>query len=244
MSVLVRDCDTDEHVLYCKGADTAIFANTSKSSNKTISNNCHDDDNNKDETKGEAGAQNSEQVKYAECLRSFAACGWRTLALAYKTVSSADYAVYDKWISEANSDILRREERLAHVYELIEKDLSLVGVTAVEDKLQQDVDVTIDALAKAGIKIWVLTGDKTETAVSICESCRHFDINMSRLFLTDMSDRMSIETTITSIEHMYVYTIFATGFPYFFFFHLKIKIRSIEKVATKRTRQAAPRSDH
>lgn len=53
------------------------------------------------------------------------------------------------------------------VAELIEKDLNLIGCTAIEDKLQEGVPACIETLARAGIKIWVLTGDKMETAVNI-----------------------------------------------------------------------------
>ena len=53
------------------------------------------------------------------------------------------------------------------VAELIEKDLILIGCTAIEDKLQEGVPACIQILSKAGIKIWVLTGDKMETAINI-----------------------------------------------------------------------------
>jgi phospholipid-transporting ATPase len=53
------------------------------------------------------------------------------------------------------------------VAELIEKDLILVGCTAIEDKLQEGVPTCIETLSAAGIKIWVLTGDKMETAINI-----------------------------------------------------------------------------
>lgn len=53
------------------------------------------------------------------------------------------------------------------VAELIEKDLILIGSTAIEDKLQEGVPTCIETLSRAGIKIWVLTGDKMETAINI-----------------------------------------------------------------------------
>lgn len=53
------------------------------------------------------------------------------------------------------------------VAELIEKDLILIGCTAIEDKLQEGVPTCIETLARAGIKIWMLTGDKMETAINI-----------------------------------------------------------------------------
>ena len=56
---------------------------------------------------------------------------------------------------------------LVQVAELIEKELILIGCTAIEDKLQEGVPACIETLSKAGIKIWVLTGDKMETAINI-----------------------------------------------------------------------------
>ena len=61
------------------------------------------------------------------------------------------------------------------VAEFIEKDYELLGATAIEDKLQEDVDKTIHSMKKAGIKVWVLTGDKTETAINIGFSCKLLD---------------------------------------------------------------------
>jgi phospholipid-translocating ATPase len=53
-----------------------------------------------------------------------------------------------------------REEKVNDAYEEIEKDLKLLGATAIEDKLQDGVPECIEHLSRAGIKIWVLTGDK------------------------------------------------------------------------------------
>ena len=65
-----------------------------------------------------------------------------------------------------------REMNLEKVYDKFERDIVLIGATAVEDRLQDDVPNTIHQLQEAGIKIWMLTGDKLETAENIGESCR------------------------------------------------------------------------
>ncbi|KAG8131363.1 hypothetical protein E2320_017938 [Naja naja] len=72
---------------------------------------------------------------------------------------------------KANTSLQDREEKLSKVFEEIERDLQLLGATAVEDKLQDGVPQTIEILGRANIKIWVLTGDKQETAVNIGYSC-------------------------------------------------------------------------
>ena len=62
--------------------------------------------------------------------------------------------------------------QLELAYEEIEKNLFLLGATGIEDKLQEGVPETIDDLMKAGIRIWMLTGDKKETAINIAFSCQ------------------------------------------------------------------------
>ena len=93
-------------------------------------------------------------------LNDFAQTGLRTLVLAYKDI---DIGYYDEWKGrhhEASIALEDRDAKLDAIYEEIEKDMLLVGATAIEDKLQDGVPETIANLALAGIKIWVLTGDK------------------------------------------------------------------------------------
>lgn len=85
---------------------------------------------------------------------------------------------------EAAAALENRDERLAEAAAEVEQDMSFVGATAIEDKLQKGVPDTIATLARAGIKIWVLTGDKVETAVNISYACRLFYQGMSRLHMT------------------------------------------------------------
>jgi len=69
----------------------------------------------------------------------------------------------------------------------IESQLSLLGTTGIEDKLQEGVPETIAQLRRAGIIVWVLTGDKQETAVNIALSCRLFSEDMRLIFLNARS---------------------------------------------------------
>lgn len=75
-------------------------------------------------------------------------------------------------MAEADKDIITREKKLAEIYDRFERDLVLLGATAVEDRLQDNVPQTIFDLQDAGIKIWMLTGDKLETAENIGFSCK------------------------------------------------------------------------
>ncbi|XP_056400695.1 phospholipid-transporting ATPase IC-like [Hyla sarda] len=145
MSVIVRD-PRGKIRLYCKGADTVIYHRL------------HRDNPIKEET------QNALDVFANETLR--------TLCLCYKDISQEDFEKWNKKYQQASVAISDREEALDKVYEEIENDLVLLGATAIEDKLQDGVPQTIYMLAKADIKIWVLTGDKKETAENIGFACK------------------------------------------------------------------------
>ncbi|KAK2512177.1 phospholipid-transporting ATPase ID [Columba guinea] len=136
MSVIVRSPEGDL-TLYCKGADTILY--------ELLHSSCE-----------------SLKEETTEHLNEFAGEGLRTLVVAYKNLDE-DY--FQDWIRrhhEASTALEGREDKLSELYEEIEKDLMLLGATAIEDKLQDGVPQTIETLAKANIKIWVLTGDKQE----------------------------------------------------------------------------------
>uniref|UniRef100_A0A2K5DKY6 Phospholipid-transporting ATPase n=1 Tax=Aotus nancymaae TaxID=37293 RepID=A0A2K5DKY6_AOTNA len=108
--------------------------------------------------------------------------GLRTLCVAYKRLIPEEYEGICQLLQAAKVALQDREKKLAEAYEQIEKDLILLGATAVEDrKLRAD---TIEALQKAGIKVWVLTGDKMETAAATCYACKLFRRNTELLELT------------------------------------------------------------
>lgn len=105
-------------------------------------------------------------------MQKFALDGLRTLVLGTRDLTEQEFNDWkDAHHQAAISDHSQREERLDAVYNQIEKDLDLLGATAIEDKLQDGVPRTIANLRTAGIKIWVLTGDKQETAINIGYSC-------------------------------------------------------------------------
>jgi len=110
---------------------------------------------------------------------SYAEEGLRTLFLAEKIIPQAEY---DAWNAEARAaklEISGREAKVAAVDEKIEVELELIGATAIEDRLQDKVADTIQFMKFAGIKVWVLTGDKIETAVNIGFSAGLLDNNMT-----------------------------------------------------------------
>ncbi|KAL7392651.1 hypothetical protein ABVT39_027738 [Epinephelus coioides] len=157
MSVIVRGPE-GKLSLYCKGADTIIYERLHQSCSKLM-----------DVT--------------TEHLNEFAGEGLRTLALAYKDLDEEYFNQWKQRHHEASVALDDREGKLDDLYEEIEKDLLLLGATAIEDKLQDGVPQTIEQLAKADIKIWVLTGDKQETAENIGYSCNLLREEMNDVFI-------------------------------------------------------------
>jgi len=146
MSAIIRMQD-GRIVLFCKGADSVIYSRLRK------------------------GEQQELRKSTAEHLEMFAREGLRTLCVAWKEIDEQEYGLWNKEHDLAAGAIVDREDRLETVSDAIERDLSLIGGTAIEDRLQDGVPDTIALLADAGIKLWVLTGDKVETAINIGFSC-------------------------------------------------------------------------
>lgn len=146
MSVIIRDPE-GKIKLFCKGADTMIYERL---------------DNNNEELKENLLLQ----------LEHFATEGLRTLCYATVQLSENEYNDWKQKYHEAVCSLDDREEKIEDAAELIERKLKLIGATAIEDKLQEGVPETIESLLKADINVWVLTGDKQETAINIGYSCR------------------------------------------------------------------------
>uniref|UniRef100_A0A8B9KZ83 Phospholipid-transporting ATPase n=1 Tax=Astyanax mexicanus TaxID=7994 RepID=A0A8B9KZ83_ASTMX len=148
MSVLVRTPDGGLK-LYCKGADVIILERLRK------------------------GSPHQESTEQA--LEAFAQSCLRTLCVAVRCVSEAQWMEWSHALSQAAMATTHRETMLEEVYEQMEKELTMLGVTAIEDRLQEGVPETISSLRQAGVKVWVLTGDKTETAVNVGYACKLMD---------------------------------------------------------------------
>lgn len=98
--------------------------------------------------------------------------GLRTLIISKKAMTQQGFNNWRKEYAAAKASIENREENVRFVIEKLEKDMEVLGVTGVEDKLQKDVGKTIEDLRNAGISVWILTGDKVETAQCIAISTR------------------------------------------------------------------------
>ncbi|KAJ4310264.1 putative aminophospholipid-translocase [Neodidymelliopsis sp. IMI 364377] len=99
--------------------------------------------------------------------------GLRTLVVGRKKLSAQSYQDFSGKLAQASLALQNRDAGVADVIsEYLERDLELLGVTGVEDKLQKDVKPSLELLRNAGIKIWMLTGDKVETARCVAVSSK------------------------------------------------------------------------
>ncbi|KAJ2466618.1 aminophospholipid translocase [Coemansia sp. RSA 2322] len=146
MSAVLR-CPDGSIKMYCKGADTVILERLSENNNPYVQ-------------------------KTLRHLEEYATEGLRTLCIAMRDIGEDEYRKWSVMHARASTTLVNRQQELDRVAELIERDLVLLGATAIEDKLQDGVPQTIYTLAQAGIKIWVLTGDRQETAINIGYSCK------------------------------------------------------------------------
>ncbi|KAF7507057.1 hypothetical protein GJ744_010985 [Endocarpon pusillum] len=99
--------------------------------------------------------------------------GFRTLVVGRKRLSMQQYQSFTSSYKEASLSLHKREITMSEVVKKhLENDLELLGVTGVEDKLQTDVKPSLELLRNAGVKIWMLTGDKVETARCVAVSAK------------------------------------------------------------------------
>ncbi|KAF2015461.1 phospholipid-transporting ATPase-like protein [Aaosphaeria arxii CBS 175.79] len=147
-------------VCYCKGADTVILERLGKDNPYTETTLTH--------------------------LEEYAAEGLRTLCLAMREIPENEFQEWWSVFNAAQTTVGgNRADELDKAAELIEHDFTLLGATAIEDKLQDGVPDTIATLQSAGIKIWVLTGDRQETAINIGMSCKLISEDMSLLIVNE-----------------------------------------------------------
>ncbi|KAK0567605.1 aminophospholipid translocase [Tilletia horrida] len=158
MSTVVRE-PSGKIKLYCKGADTVIMARLSENQPYTEATLVH--------------------------LEDYATEGLRTLCLAVREIPEQEYRQWSKIYDSAAAQITGRAEALDKAAEVIERNMFLLGATAIEDKLQEGVPETIHTLQTAGIKVWVLTGDRQETAINIGLSCRLISESMNLVIVNE-----------------------------------------------------------
>jgi len=111
-------------------------------------------------------------------LDSFARIGLRTLCFAYKEIKKEDYLIWEKEFNILKEECIvdkSKNSQLEKFISKMEEDLILLGATALEDKLQDNVKIDLQEFIEGGISVWMITGDKLDTAESIGHSCRLFN---------------------------------------------------------------------
>jgi magnesium-transporting ATPase (P-type) len=152
MSVIVRDIDKKIKII-TKGADSMMFSRCDKSL-ETI---------------------NSHTQQHVD---QYSIEGLRCLVVAVSVIEEENFDSWSKHYDEANTDLNELEKKkkgesndIETLEDLIERNLQVIGATAIEDRLQDGVPDCIERLSQSGIKVWVLTGDKEETAINIAVAC-------------------------------------------------------------------------
>ncbi|EKM53518.1 uncharacterized protein PHACADRAFT_259936 [Phanerochaete carnosa HHB-10118-sp] len=166
MSTVVR-CPDGKIKVFTKGADTVILERLAENQPYTEKTLLH--------------------------LEDYATEGLRTLCIASRDIPEKEYRQWVTIYNEAAATINGRGEALDKAAELIERDLLLLGATAIEDKLQDGVPDTIHTLQMAGIKVWVLTGDRQETAINIGMSCRLISESMNLVIINEETQHDTYE---------------------------------------------------
>ncbi|KAH8809491.1 phospholipid-transporting ATPase 1 [Flagelloscypha sp. PMI_526] len=172
MSVIVR-CPDRRIEVYCKGADSVVYERL--------------DPNVRGQREGEEGGVR-ERTKGD--MEKFANEGLRTLCIAHRVISEDEFREWEREYEGVLASSLPEEERITAIDSCtskMERDLSILGATALEDKLQEGVPEAIEQLHRAGIKLWILTGDKLQTAIEIGYSCNLLKQEMDLMILSAAS---------------------------------------------------------
>ncbi|EOY19404.1 Aminophospholipid ATPase isoform 1 [Theobroma cacao] len=161
--------------LFVKGADTSMFSVIERSLNVNI-------------------------IRTTEAhLHSYSSSGLRTLVVGMRELSTSEFEVWHSAFETASTALMGRASLLRKVASNIENNLCVLGASGIEDKLQKGVPEAIESLRTAGIKVWVLTGDKQETAISIGYSSKLLTSKMTQFIINSNSKescRKSLEDAI------------------------------------------------
>lgn len=182
MSVLFEDSD-GKFWLYVKGADNVILEHLHPESND--------------------GPDAIQLMQSMSNLEKFAAQGLRTLCFAYREIPAEEaHAWIGRW-NDALNTVNNRQAAVDEVAAEIEKDLTFIGATGVEDRLQDSVVDTIESLYKANIRVWMLTGDRFETAVSTAFLAGMIDnetkqLNLLKADFAEISTSLAFYDKLTS----------------------------------------------
>ena len=174
MGIILKHRQSGKIVFYVKGADTVMAPKVKPGQRSTCQ----------------------------EFCENLSRDGLRTLVITQKLIPEQEYNDFAARLKTARASMVNREEEISKVIMGLEYEMEFLAVTGVEDKLQENVLETIDVLRQAGISIWMLTGDKIETAKCIAISTglkmRTEDIKI----IAGETDHRIIEKEIDDYENL------------------------------------------
>ena len=174
MGIILRNRNTNRIVFYLKGADMIMKAKVPEVQRGFLLDECE----------------------------SLAREGLRTLVITQKFLLEDEYQEWKKRFEEANTSMVNREKKVREVIESLENNMEFLGITGVEDKLQEDVCSTLENLRNAGINIWMLTGDKVETAICIAISAGIKGSSQSLYLIKEIEDELELINSLNHFNNM------------------------------------------
>lgn len=173
MGILLRHVESNRILFFLKGADMAIQPRVKEVYRSLVMDECE----------------------------SLARMGLRTLVVACKYISEEEYQQWNKVWEAANSSITNRNAEIRKAGDLLEVDLDLLGITGVEDKLQDEINDVLESVRNGGIKVWMLTGDKVETAKCVAIACGLKSQNQSIYEIKEANDEIILVNQINEFSN-------------------------------------------
>ena len=174
MGIILKNRETDKITFYLKGADAIMKEKVPQ----------------------------RQRGYLLDICETLAAEGLRTLVITEKNLSEDEFTKWNKIYQDATQSMTRRQENIKRAIESLEVNMKFLGITGVEDKLQDDVLSTLETLRHAGIKVWMLTGDKIETAITIAISTGIKSVRQGVFIMKDMTDLLEINNKLATFSNM------------------------------------------
>ncbi len=172
MGIVLNNIETNQKIFYLKGAENVICKLVKEDYTGIIKEN----------------------------TESLSSIGLRTLVICQKLLSNEDFEQWNKIYQEAITSLENRKKKIEQAMNLLENKMELLCITGVEDQLQEEVSDTIESLKNAGIKIWMLTGDKVETATCIAISSGLKSKNQKTAYIKNILDPKIISSELEKIK--------------------------------------------
>ncbi len=172
MGIVLNNIETNQKIFYLKGAENVICKLVKEDYTGIIKEN----------------------------TESLSSIGLRTLVICQKLLSNEDFEQWNKIYQEAITSLEHRKKKIEQAMNLLENKMELLCITGVEDQLQEEVSDTIESLKNAGIKIWMLTGDKVETATCIAISSGLKSKNQKTAYIKNILDPKIISSELEKIK--------------------------------------------